>query len=196
MRIGLSVYGTTFSMGLNPTSGRPLITPQQLMDQALEAGLQGVELPATLLQNSDIPLLPATLRSMGCSSPWRLVAMIRQNWPRCRSGDAVARCNRSHGDWRRKDRRRSASSGGALATVFTRGAGKAARGDSSSGTGRSQSGRRKSSRSGIRRVSLVVRVYRIASILASRWMLAILWQRRRSRSILRDESPPISRTSI
>jgi sugar phosphate isomerase/epimerase len=54
MRIGLSVYGTTFSMGLHPASGRPLITPQQLMDQALAAGLQGVELPATLLQNSDI----------------------------------------------------------------------------------------------------------------------------------------------
>src|SRR5262249_46422609 len=54
MRIGLSVYGTVFSMGLNPTSGRLLITPQQLMDQATDAGLQGVELPATLLQDADI----------------------------------------------------------------------------------------------------------------------------------------------
>jgi sugar phosphate isomerase/epimerase len=57
MRIGLSVYGTTFSMGLHPGSGRPLITPQQLMDQALEARLQGVELPATLLQSADIPAI-------------------------------------------------------------------------------------------------------------------------------------------
>src|SRR6266700_136344 len=54
MRTGLSVYGTTFSMGLHPASGRPLITPQQLMDQALNAGLQGVELPAMLLQGTDI----------------------------------------------------------------------------------------------------------------------------------------------
>ena len=54
MRTGLSVYGTTFSMGLNPASGRPLITPHQLMDQALQFGLQGVELPATLLQHADI----------------------------------------------------------------------------------------------------------------------------------------------
>jgi 3-oxoisoapionate decarboxylase len=57
MRIGLSVYGTTFSMGLHPGSERPLITPQQLMDQALEARLQGVELPATLLQSADIPAI-------------------------------------------------------------------------------------------------------------------------------------------
>lgn len=54
MRTSLSVYGTTFSMGLHPASGRPLITPQQLMNQALDAGLQGVELPATLLQGADI----------------------------------------------------------------------------------------------------------------------------------------------
>ncbi len=54
MRTGLSVYGTTFSMGLHPASGRPLITPQQLMNQALDAGLEGVELPATLLQGIDI----------------------------------------------------------------------------------------------------------------------------------------------
>lgn len=65
MRTGLSVYGTVFSMGLNPASGRPLITPQQLMDQALEAGLQGVELPATLLQDSDISTVTSYAQERG-----------------------------------------------------------------------------------------------------------------------------------
>src|SRR2546421_6907462 len=65
MRIGLSVYGTVFSMGLHPASNRPLITPQQLMDQALEAGLQGVELPATLLQGADIPTVTRYAQERG-----------------------------------------------------------------------------------------------------------------------------------
>ena len=51
MRIGLAVYGTVYSMGLHPAAGRPPITPQQLMDQAVAAGLQGVELPVSLLHN-------------------------------------------------------------------------------------------------------------------------------------------------
>ena len=48
MRIGLAVYGTTFSMGLHPASGRPALRPQQVMEQALTAGLSGVELPLSL----------------------------------------------------------------------------------------------------------------------------------------------------
>jgi sugar phosphate isomerase/epimerase len=55
MRIGLAVYGTTFSMGLHPASGRARITVQQLMEQALAVQLQGVEIPVSLLQNEDIP---------------------------------------------------------------------------------------------------------------------------------------------
>lgn len=54
MCIGLAVYGTTFSIGLHPASGRPVIRPQPLMDQAVAAGLlRGVELPATLLEGED-----------------------------------------------------------------------------------------------------------------------------------------------
>ena len=49
MRIGLAVYGTVFSMGLHPASGRPRIKPIQLMERALAAGLEGVELPVSLL---------------------------------------------------------------------------------------------------------------------------------------------------
>ena len=55
MRIGLAVYGTTFSMGLHPASKRARITVQQLMDQALAAHLQGVEIPVSLLEGEDIP---------------------------------------------------------------------------------------------------------------------------------------------
>ena len=54
MRIGLAVYGTVFSMGIHPASGRPAIRPQQLMDQALAAGLEGVELPVSLLQGENV----------------------------------------------------------------------------------------------------------------------------------------------
>ncbi len=53
MRIGLSVYGTTYAMGIHPKSGRTPITPRQLLDQALQAGLQGVEMPESLLKNED-----------------------------------------------------------------------------------------------------------------------------------------------
>lgn len=52
-RAGLSVYGTTYSMGLRPDTGRDRITARGLMDQARELGLGGVELPATMLDGSD-----------------------------------------------------------------------------------------------------------------------------------------------
>jgi sugar phosphate isomerase/epimerase len=54
MRIGLSVYGTIFSMGIHTASGRAMISPKQLIDQALTAGLEGVEIPIVLLQNEDL----------------------------------------------------------------------------------------------------------------------------------------------
>ena len=53
MRIGLSVYGTTFGMGIDPLSGRTVISPGELMDQAINAGLEGVELPAFLMEGED-----------------------------------------------------------------------------------------------------------------------------------------------
>jgi sugar phosphate isomerase/epimerase len=56
MQIGLSVYGTTFSMGIERAQGsaRPTITPRQLMERALAAELDGVEIPLMLLQGEDL----------------------------------------------------------------------------------------------------------------------------------------------
>jgi 3-oxoisoapionate decarboxylase len=53
MRIGLSVYGTTFGMGIHPASGHPAITPRQLMDKAIAAGLEGVDLPVSLIKSEE-----------------------------------------------------------------------------------------------------------------------------------------------
>ena len=65
MRIGLAVYGTTFSMGLHPTSNRQKITVRQLMNQALTSHLQGVEIPVSLLEGEDIPSLAHTAKEQG-----------------------------------------------------------------------------------------------------------------------------------
>ena len=54
MRIGLAAYGTVFSMGLAPSSGRPRITALQFMEQALAAGLAGVEIPVSFLEHEDL----------------------------------------------------------------------------------------------------------------------------------------------
>jgi len=45
MRLGLSVYGTVYSMGISRESGRPTIRPMELIDQALAYGIEGVEIP-------------------------------------------------------------------------------------------------------------------------------------------------------
>ena len=65
MRVGLSVYGTVFSMGIHPASGRSAIKPQELMDQALAVGLEGVELPASLLQGENIAALARYAQERG-----------------------------------------------------------------------------------------------------------------------------------
>lgn len=65
MRIGLAVYGTTFSMGLHPASGRPTISARQLMEQALAARLQGVEIPVSLLKGEDISAIARAARERG-----------------------------------------------------------------------------------------------------------------------------------
>jgi sugar phosphate isomerase/epimerase len=56
MHIGLSVYGTAFSMGIvrAPGSTHSTITPYQLMDRALAMELDGVEIPLALLQGEDL----------------------------------------------------------------------------------------------------------------------------------------------
>jgi len=59
MRIGLSAYGTTYSLGLHPASNRSRTTPRALMDLARAHGLAGVEIPATLLEGEDV----STVRS-------------------------------------------------------------------------------------------------------------------------------------
>jgi sugar phosphate isomerase/epimerase len=53
-RIGLSVYGTVFTMGIHSSSTRPRITPVQLMEQALKYHLRGVEMPVSLMDGEDI----------------------------------------------------------------------------------------------------------------------------------------------
>jgi len=53
MRIGLAAYGTTFGMGIDPASERPTITPKQLLNKAKSLGLEGVELPASLMKGED-----------------------------------------------------------------------------------------------------------------------------------------------
>ncbi len=65
MRIGLAVYGTVFSMGLHPASRCPVIRPRHLMDQALAAGLQGVELPVALLEGEGSVALARYAREHG-----------------------------------------------------------------------------------------------------------------------------------
>ncbi len=65
MHIGLSVYGTTFGMGIDPASGHPTITPMQLMDKAIDAGLDGVELPASLMQGKDATAVAHYARERG-----------------------------------------------------------------------------------------------------------------------------------
>ena len=65
MRIGLAVYGTTFSMGLHPASSRPKINALQLMDQAHAAHLQGVEVPVSLVAGEDVAIVARSARERG-----------------------------------------------------------------------------------------------------------------------------------
>lgn len=54
MRIGLSVYGTMYGMGLHPKSTRPTIAPIQLMERARQLSLNGVEFPAQWLNDANV----------------------------------------------------------------------------------------------------------------------------------------------
>src|SRR5579859_23113 len=53
MRIGLTAYGTVYSMGITPLAGRPRITPLQLLERALTCELTGAEIPADLFGEAD-----------------------------------------------------------------------------------------------------------------------------------------------
>lgn len=55
--VGLTVSGTSFSMGLNRAAGREPLTVRGLMDRAVELGLGGVEPPAKLLEGEDLEAL-------------------------------------------------------------------------------------------------------------------------------------------
>jgi 3-oxoisoapionate decarboxylase len=65
LRVGLSAYGTTYSMGLNPDAGRPRITPRAMMDLAQSYGLTGVEMPATFLDGEDAEKLGSEAAERG-----------------------------------------------------------------------------------------------------------------------------------
>jgi sugar phosphate isomerase/epimerase len=65
MRVGLAVYGTTFGMGIDPNSVRPPITPRQLLDKASDFGLEGVELPDSLMQDEDATSVADYARERG-----------------------------------------------------------------------------------------------------------------------------------
>lgn len=65
MKVGLSVYGTTYMMGIHPKSGQPRITAEQLMRRASEAGLEGVEMPLTVLEGADLAAVARDARERG-----------------------------------------------------------------------------------------------------------------------------------
>ena len=53
MRVGLSVYGTMYGMGINNMGNRPTITPIQLLEKAHSLGLEGVEIPLNLMGGAE-----------------------------------------------------------------------------------------------------------------------------------------------
>jgi 3-oxoisoapionate decarboxylase len=75
MRIGLSVHGTTFGMGIDARSGRPVISPRELLDRAITAGLQGVELPAFLMEGED-----ATSVARYASERWLFITLETEGY--------------------------------------------------------------------------------------------------------------------
>lgn len=53
MKIGLTVYGTVYYMGITPASNRPRFTAIEQIDMAETYGLQGVEIPYDTLKESE-----------------------------------------------------------------------------------------------------------------------------------------------
>ena len=65
MRMGLSVYGTTYGLGIDPKGGRPRVTPLALLDHAHNLGLEGVEIPVDLMPGSDPAAVAAHAAELG-----------------------------------------------------------------------------------------------------------------------------------
>ncbi len=65
MRIGLSPYGTVFSMGIHPAARQPRITARQLLARAQALGLEGVEMPVSLLADEDIDAITQYTQERG-----------------------------------------------------------------------------------------------------------------------------------
>lgn len=65
MPVGLTVSGTTFSMGLHPQAGRPAITARGLIDLASALGLGGIEVPARILGETDVEAVGAYASERG-----------------------------------------------------------------------------------------------------------------------------------
>lgn len=65
MKLGLAVYGTTFMMGIHPRSTQPRITASQLLEQATQYGLQGIELPLSLLEGEDVAAVARKAQARG-----------------------------------------------------------------------------------------------------------------------------------
>lgn len=65
MKLGLAVYGTTFMMGIHPQAKRPRIRASQLLDQAAQYGLQGIEIPLSLLEGEDAESVSRTAQARG-----------------------------------------------------------------------------------------------------------------------------------
>lgn len=55
MRFGLTASGSSYSMGFERGSPRDRISPVELMERARAAGLDGVEVPAALVGEADVP---------------------------------------------------------------------------------------------------------------------------------------------
>ena len=53
MRVGFSIYGTMYGLGINPAGKRPRITPVELIEHAYSLGLEGVEIPTDLMGGVD-----------------------------------------------------------------------------------------------------------------------------------------------
>ncbi|MBM7565562.1 sugar phosphate isomerase/epimerase family protein [Paenibacillus sacheonensis] len=65
MRIGLSMYGTTYAMGLHPRSGKRPMNAENVIAWSLGANLQGVELPEVILAASDLSAIAELTREKG-----------------------------------------------------------------------------------------------------------------------------------
>ncbi|MFD0682746.1 MULTISPECIES: sugar phosphate isomerase/epimerase family protein [unclassified Paenibacillus] len=65
MKYGLTVYGTTYDMGIHPQSGKKPITPKQLIDVTESHGLEGIEIPFHLLKEHNPDEVADYARSKG-----------------------------------------------------------------------------------------------------------------------------------